>query len=238
MKTTVDEIKSILYEFANNKIDKNSIEHIKLYELLKSHPKANEKIGCGVDYFFVQRSKWKTNQFNFMIYRLDGSTTDFSFHKCFTPNMPSSKNINFPIIFRNTVKDQIDDFRTSAFNVVGKGDKFICSQTNLKFKKIYSHVDHVYPLTFESIYNEFINLNKLNLNEIKLSNDKGNSEARHIIDQNIVNAFSEFHKTRAVLRIVCSSANLQAKHTKNYNGENPTSIKKKLIEIYPQYHIK
>ena len=219
-------------------IDKTSIEHTTLYELLKNHPKANEKIGAGVDYFFVQQSKWKRNQYNFMIHRIDGSSTDFSFIKCFHPERKISKNENWTAIFRNAVKDQIDSFRISAFDAVGNKNKFVCSQTNLKFKKIYAHVDHAYPLTFDSIMLEFIKVNKLDLSEIKLSNDLGTSEVKKILDDNIIKTFSDFHKNRSVLRIVCNSANLQAKRTKNYNGEDPIYVKEELLKKYPQYHIK
>ena len=82
MKTTKEDVQKILYTFANMEISKTSNEHKILYELLENHPKANEKIGCGVDYFYVQQSKWKMNQYNFMVKRINGSSTDFSFHKC------------------------------------------------------------------------------------------------------------------------------------------------------------
>jgi hypothetical protein len=237
MKITKEEIQKILYAFANMKIDKKSIEHKILYELLGNHPDATLKIGCGVDYFYVQQSKWKRNQYNFMIQRIDGSSTDFSFNKCLNPKRISSKNENWKSIFRNVVKDQTDSFRSSAFKIIGDKDTFTCSETNLKFKKIYSHVDHVYPLTFDSIMIEFIEINKLDLSEIKLSDDTGTSEVKTILDENIIKSFYDFHKNRSVLRIVCSSANLQAKKTKNYGGGNPDYLKKELLGKYPQYHI-
>jgi hypothetical protein len=236
--TTEKDIQNILYSFANKNIDKNSVEHNVLFDVLKRHPNVVEKIGDGVDYFYVQRSKWKTNQYNFMIRRIDGSSTDFSFKKCLYPEQKNSKSKNWGSIFRGVIKDQIDSFRVSAFDVIGIKDKFICSQTNLKFKKIYSHVDHVYPLTFDSIMHEFIELNKIDVNKINLSEDMGTSEVQKILDKDIVESFYEFHKNRSVLRVVCSSANLQGKKTKNYNGEDPRYLKEELLKKYPQYHIK
>ena len=108
----------------------------------------------------------------------------------------------------------------------------------VKFKKIYSHVDHVYPLTFDSIMLEFIKMNNIDLDKINLSEDKGTSEIQEILDENIVKAFYDFHKNRSVLRIVYSTVNLQAKRTKNYNNENPIQLKEELQKHYPQYHIK
>jgi hypothetical protein len=237
MKITKEKIQKILYDFANMKITKNLIEYDILYELLKKHPQADEKIGVGVDYFFVQKSKWKFNQFNFMIKRLDGTTVDFSFYRCLSPNQKLSNDENWGLIFRNIVKDQIDSFRSSAFNVVGSKDKFICSQTKLKYKKIYAHVDHVYPLTFNSIMLDFINKNKIDLKKLKLSKDTGTTDVKIILDEKINKEFYDFHKDLAVLRIVCSSANLQAKKTNNYSNECPIKTKNELLRIYPQYHI-
>ena len=237
MELNLENIRKILYKFANLEIKKNIIEYDVLYKLLENHPKADEKIGVGVDCFFVQQSKFKKNQYNFMIRRVDGSTTDFSFMKCLHPKRKLSKNKNWSLIFRWTIKDQIDSFRDSAFGVVGKGNMFVCSETNLKFNKIYSHVDHVYPLTFDSIFLEFIKINNIDLDKIELSDDLGTSEVQKILDKKLVKSFSNFHKKRSVLRIVCSAANLQAKKTKDYVGENPVVLRKALIKKYPQYHL-
>lgn len=237
MKTTKEDIQKILYSFANMKITKVEVEYNILLELLQNHPDYITKIGCGIDYFFVQRSKWKFNQFNFMIQRIDDSSTDFSFNKCLKPQRNNSKNKNYPLIFRDIIKEQIDSFRSSAFNIIGKDDMFICSQTGLKFKKIYAHIDHVYPLTFDSIYNEFLRINKIDLEKLDLSEDLGTSEVQKIKDKIIIEDFYNFHKERAVLRVVYSKANLQAKKTKTYNSKNPSLLKKELLKEYPQYHL-
>jgi hypothetical protein len=239
MKITKEQIQGMLYTFANTDIDKNSAEHNVLLELIKLHPKANEKIGSGIDYFFVQKSKWKFNQFNFMIKRTDGSTVDFSYQTCLNIGKRANpqKKENWSGVFRNIVKDQVDTFRDEAFKVIGVKDKFICSETKLKFKKYHSHVDHVYPLTFESILHEFITANKIDLTKVQLSEDTGTSEVKSILDKDLVNNFYEFHKNRAVLRVVCISANLQAKRAKYYNGQSPSEIKEELIKTYPQYHL-
>jgi hypothetical protein len=236
MKIKIDEVQEILYRFANRTIPKDSQEFQILIELLNNHPKASEKIGSGVDCFFVQNSKWKMNQFNFMIRRIDGTETDFSFYKCFSPKRERSKNINWSNIFREVIKNQVDSFRIAAFSVLGVNDKFICAETNLKFKKMYAHVDHVYPLTFDSIYLEFLKINNIDLSRVELSKDAGTSECQVILDRELRDKFSQFHNDRAILRLVCSTANLQAKKTKNYGGESPSILKENLSNKYPQYH--
>ena len=94
VNTTKEDIQKILYSFANNKISNTSVEHNILLSLLNHHPKCNEKVGVGVNYFSVQQSKWKFNQYNFMIHRIDGTVTDFSFHKCLNHGIKSSNSKN------------------------------------------------------------------------------------------------------------------------------------------------
>ena len=227
-------VRNLLKSGAGTKFEVSSDGYEILNNLIKSHPEYLEKIGCGVKYFFIQKSKWKYNQCNFMIKRIDDSEIDFSFVTCLSGIGKSHWNH----IFRDIIKQQIDDFRSEALKVIGDKNKFICSHTNLKFKTIFSHVDHVYPITFESILNEFITSRKLDLEKIPLSEDLGNSEVMKITDENIKSDFYNFHQERAVLRLVVSTANLQAKRTKNYNNESPSVIKEELIKKYPQYHIK
>jgi hypothetical protein len=237
MTPNKEQIQKILYNNVNLNITKDKEEYKILLDLLNNHPNASEKIGIGIDYFYVQPSIYKFNQFNFMLRRIDGSSTDFSFKKCLNPQQKTSKSKDWLGIFREIVKYQIDDFRSCAFKKVGVNNKFICSETNLKFDKKYAHVDHVYPLTFQSIFNEFIDLHKIDLDSIILSEDTGTSEKQIITDSSIVEQFKLFHDKRAVLRIVCNTANLQAKKTRNYNNENPYKLKLELIIRYPQYHL-
>jgi hypothetical protein len=76
------------------------------------------------------------------------------------------------------------------------------------------------------------------LDSLKVSKDLGTTEIQRILNKDVTKAFYEFHKERSVLRIVCSSANLQAKRTKDYNNEDPTKLRKILLKEYPQYHVK
>jgi hypothetical protein len=230
-----EKLQNMLYSFANKSIVKGTSEYDLLYETIQLHPKKDEKIGVGIDYFFVQPSKWNGKQFNFMIKRIDGSQVDFSYINCLKKDKTVKNHWNQ--IFREIITPQTDAFRQKAFENVGVGDKFVCSHTNLKFSKRNAHVDHIFPLTFDSIYKEFISINNLDLSKIELTKDKGTSETIKIVDAKLREDFYNFHAERCVLRIVCSSANLQAKHTSDYNKQNPSIIKESLLKEYPQYHI-
>ena len=51
-----------------------------LFDALAKHPEASEKIGVGVDYFFVRRADYGTRCF--WVKRLDGSEERFSYKSC------------------------------------------------------------------------------------------------------------------------------------------------------------
>jgi len=55
-------------------------DHEFLLELLKRHPRKEEKIGVGVKHFTVEKAQGGTQCF--YITRVDGSRSDFSFMKC------------------------------------------------------------------------------------------------------------------------------------------------------------
>ncbi|MBR0683353.1 DCL family protein [Roseomonas eburnea] len=55
-----------------------------LAELLKRHPQADEKIGCGIDHFEVQEADYDTQCFR--VVRTDGTWERFSFHVCVAPD--------------------------------------------------------------------------------------------------------------------------------------------------------
>lgn len=56
-------------------------QEILLDLLIRGHPEADEKVGCGVSYIFVDRHP-RCNHKAFMVMRKDGTTDDFSFMKC------------------------------------------------------------------------------------------------------------------------------------------------------------
>ena len=60
----------------------NSQEFDIILALLNKHPRAKQKIGCGVLYFATRKSPCRRGQKYFIIHREDGSEEDFSFYKC------------------------------------------------------------------------------------------------------------------------------------------------------------
>ncbi len=51
-----------------------------LLDAIKNHPNAEEKIGVGIDHFFVRRADYRTRCF--WVQRTDGSEEKFSYKSC------------------------------------------------------------------------------------------------------------------------------------------------------------
>ena len=62
-------------------------DHLEMNALLLRHPEASDKIGCGVQRFFVDMTDHGTRCF--WLERTDGSKTEFSYPSCISGRSPS-----------------------------------------------------------------------------------------------------------------------------------------------------
>jgi hypothetical protein len=79
-----DKIKQLLRStFNGTLVPADSEDGQLLLALIQQHPKAEEKIGCGVAYFTTAR-RWDNGipTKHFVLHRIDGTSTDFSYLKC------------------------------------------------------------------------------------------------------------------------------------------------------------
>ena len=171
-------------------------------DLLLYHPTCNEKIGVGVASICVQtESNWNTR--HFQIVRIDGSTTDFSFKKCITP--PTQKTL-FQQACRHSVADQIVSFRNRVFeDAIGI---VYCPVLAVPITPRTSHVDHVPPITFETLVNQFIERKNLNVIDSLVANGNDNCMQTKFADSALQSKWQVFHAENAKLRVVSARANL------------------------------
>jgi hypothetical protein len=114
-----------------------------LMALLRRHPHADNKIGCGIKTFEIVKTVY--NNWGLQLTRVDGSKTDFSWRECLkaTPEDSAMKGA-----MRKAVDYQIMNWVKSHTH---KGQ--LCCLCN---EKPAEHVDHVPPNTFETIAESFI----------------------------------------------------------------------------------
>ncbi len=105
--------------------------------LLDRHPRAAEKIGQGVAGFTVQNAVMGTRCF--VVHRVDGSSTDFSFHSCITA--PDSIAL-VRRAMRRAISDQTNEFKRAS---AARGP-LVCAVTGQMLSWNNAHVDHA-PLS-------------------------------------------------------------------------------------------
>ena len=146
----------------------------------------------------------------FYITRSDGSTTDFSYHKCLiTP----SNTTKVKKSLRSVVNSQVWGYKNQYFkdNQDSKG-YVICPVTKLKIRTRDSHIDH-YPKTFNTIVEEWVKLECLDIKTIKVKPSGDNTQDELLEDDSLCDSFYRYHESVAEYRIVLDKVNLQRKRS-------------------------
>jgi Protein of unknown function (DUF3223) len=162
--------------------------------LLDRHPRASEKIGDGVASFTVQPIAMGTR--GFIIHRVDGSSTDFSYYKCIS--MPNDA-AQVRKAMRRAVADQVIEFKRIA---VTQGP-LVCAVTGELLTWDSAHVDHAPPV-FLTLADQWAALMG-GYPAIHLSPTKDGEIGRTLVDPK---PWQAFHQEHACLRIVSRLTNL------------------------------
>jgi len=189
-------MKTILNSYkAGEVLNPTHFEYV--YGMLENHPKYLEKIGCGIKNIKVDKSSFNTNCF--YIVRIDGTTEGFSVKECITPKNNKQKAMN---AFRNEVFFQTDKVKKQFFN---DGLEKECPITGEIITIKNAHVDHTKPITFEKLFDFFIEENNINVFGLEYNNI---DNVRTLVDRKLADKWSSFHFKNAKLRVVSKKANL------------------------------
>lgn len=195
-------IQSILYKYKPNQSldfeDKQLIEH-----LIFNHPNAEDKIGPGIKEIQVQVNPVHRNTMNFVIVRVNGTETDFSFKKCL--KKPTQKSY-FLQASRRAVQPDIHAFK-QAFFAMNKGPT-LCSVLGAPLTRENAHVDHIPPATFENIILSFIKEHRIDINTIEFVPPMDNEYGREFLDKEFEQKWVDYHNEKAQLRVISARANL------------------------------
>ena len=162
-------------------------------KLLEYHKSYEEKIGCGIDYFYITRNPIKWSDLMTMICRVDGSSTNFSWKKC--------SNARFGTDFgylnralRNSISDVVIKFK--------KENELICCECKVK-NLPYSeyHCDHVYP--FSKLRDDFLNGRQYP----KMFTDRDYNKVFRDEDKEFEDAWIGYHNSIATFQILCRNCN-------------------------------
>ncbi len=176
-------------------------DHILLNELIKRHPCALQKIGCGVKAFKIGSL---VTARAFFVVRLDDSIEDFSYQKCIT--QPSKLSL-FKKAARNTIARQVLDYKNMHYvpNMKCPLSGMVISSTK------DAHIDH-HPISFDQIITDFVQMNNLDIEKIPLSSrDQLQNVGDVIGDEQIADEFYKYHKQVAKFRLIHACINLTKK---------------------------
>ncbi len=163
-KETIQRCRNILYSKEITEQDK-----IFLRELLKEHPDYNQKVGIGIEDFFIRRTIYGTLGFN--ILRFDGSTTDFSFLQCITPKSSFTK---LKLACRSAIYPTIQSMKTNKNNII-----------------------HHKNISFDRIVLNWLKIQKTKV--LKLNPSQDNSQEIFFIDKKVSQSFIDYHNLVAEL---------------------------------------
>lgn len=174
-------------------------------DLIDRHPRAKEKIGCGIRSIFVQTNPIFRKQKQFWIERNDGSKTDFSFEKCLSAR---DRMADFKSACRTAIAPDVIQFKKEFF----AGPRYAhCPITGERLTWDNAHVDHEPPLTFDRIVADFMRSEQLDLDNLLILGHRDGEMRKEIGDIGLRWSFIAYHRERARLRIVSQKANLTQK---------------------------
>lgn len=170
--------------------------------LLERHPHADVKIGCGVRAIIVRRNPVYRQTRGFYILRVDGSDTDFSWVECLNPTPHHKKVIR---AMRALIEPQTMAFKQRFFDT----QEPVCPLTSERLTFVGSHVDHVPPLTFERLVDDFCAAYGIDINRVPLRDELADNKYVDVIDDDLIAArWVNYHAAHAVLRVVSRLGNL------------------------------
>ncbi len=168
--------------------------------LVTGHPDAAEKIGTGIRSINVRIIEHGSR--GFWITRTDGSVIDFSYRVCLD-NALAGHRPRVLDALRRGIEDQVKEHRRRYFATT-TGPR--CPLTDQPLRPDQAHVDHEHP-TFAELAAIFI---------IAAGGDPGLIPTRpapngigHVLaDPLHLQAWQDFHRAKATLRVIHRSANL------------------------------
>jgi hypothetical protein len=193
-KMATERCRTVLYRYATGQTVSSDDARF-LGELLLLHAEADQKIGCGVASFQVEQNGPTRG---FWLTRTDGTRTDFSFIACLTPRTPEREALDG---LRWAVRDQIRAFRESALV-----DGARCAVTGVTLAGEATHVDH--DPAFLVLVDDFLQSRGLGLADVSVEPTADGEIITVLADEALAQAWADYHRANAHLRLVTQSANL------------------------------
>jgi hypothetical protein len=158
---------------------------VMLRALIERHPERDLKVDVGIAGFHVAMATMGTKCF--WLTRIDGTKTDFSYPTCIRGEPPSVR--------------KFDELK-------GQDGKVGCAATGESLGWEDVHADHQQPMTFEVICTTFVASRKMTLEDLPITYGADNQLTATLTDNELGEAFRQYHHSVAKIRIVSKRRNL------------------------------
>jgi len=175
--------------------------------LLKRHPDAEAKIGAGVRAIRLEPNPvWDTLMF--VLTRVDGSETDFSYRECVSP---SSHISDVRAACRRAVVEDIIEFKQQYFTDHADAlNHVLCPLTGRLLGWRDVHVDHAPPWVFRRIVDEFLRSEGTAPEDVEIEEHGDGDVEMCLAEPALAERFRAFHRRLANLRVINARENLKA----------------------------
>jgi len=143
-----------------------------LLDLLKNHPSYNTKVRSGIKGFKIRNTQYGKR--GFVLYRINGSYTDFSYLQCITHPTLTTK---IKQACRTAISQDIINFKIKKF---GSSKIIKCEVSGVDLSFNTCHIDHYNP-TFNEIFKEWYINKKITL--LDLNHSKDNEETTYFTNK-------------------------------------------------------
>jgi hypothetical protein len=176
-------------------------EDIFIRDLIALHPATEDKIGCGIDHIEIRPDPDYGTTRCFYVVRTDGLSTDVSYKKCI--NGEKQRQLLRPA-FRNAIRPQVVQFKQAQFAIGPQR----CPYTKELLIFDTCHVDHLPPMTFETLVTEWLKLNSLKEADVQITEREDNISTRFMTNANQIASWTAYHQQHARLRVLSRRGNL------------------------------
>ena len=198
------------YEFGDILSEKDLKSLISLLEIQLDK---KELIGSGINTVRIAKLKFNTKCFE--IIRTDNSTGYFSYTKRI--NSPRKNFTKFSEACRQAIQKDLREVKQKYFDRFSVKGKVKCQETNELSSWTELNIDHRQPNTFSVILDRFIELNNIDIENVKyVEIDGGPNE---LANSELKQKFIQYHKEKANLRIVRKENNLSRSHQGRINKQ-------------------
>jgi len=220
-KAAQDKVKTFLYWGRSHLKEKLPEEMaVFLRDLIRDHhPDAEEKIGGGIDYFFVDEAGGEYKSTCFWFIRMgELKPVEFSYKECFSPT-PLRRKVHMAC--RTAVAGDVLAAKTAAFAKAEDG-LVVCEELDRKIMRNQAAVDHMYPLTFHTLVEMFLITYDIEVTEdlVKATGDRVFEES--FSEEAMAEKFRAYHRKVVnhfkSLRIISKSENAKLGGQQRFRG--------------------